>query len=242
MIKTNKTNSSDDLKGISLLSKFKHELKSPMNGIIGILSHWEENWDKKGQEFKKDDIVEILDACKELMVLVETLQDKTDNENQITFNFTMIDVVTETKTAVEKSKNLNIGNKKIQIKFVSLVNQCKILADKFWYGQLLANLLLNSINYTKSGIITVSIRIEKIKNIDNCIVSVKDEGIGIPEDELDSIFEPYNRSSRSQTQTKGTGLGLAICKEIVTAHQGSISASNNSDTGATVEFLIPVQL
>lgn len=70
-------------------------------------------------------------------------------------------------------------------------------------------------------------------------VSVVDQGIGIPADELESVFEKFVQSSKTRTGAGGTGLGLAICREIVALHGGSVRAYNRYDGGAVFEFLLP---
>ena len=103
----------------------------------------------------------------------------------------------------------------------------------------MTNLLTNSLNYSDKGTITVNIGSKIIKNAEHLIISVIDEGVGIPESELASIFTPFNRSSRTNESTEGSGLGLSICREIVQAHGGIITAMNNDKIGSTVEFSTP---
>jgi len=71
-------------------------------------------------------------------------------------------------------------------------------------------------------------------------VSFKDEGIGIPEKELEVIFNKFIQSSKSRSDAGGTGLGLAICQEIVRGHQGSLIARNNPEVGSTFMVELPV--
>jgi len=71
------------------------------------------------------------------------------------------------------------------------------------------------------------------------IVSIKDDGIGIPENELETVFEKFNQSSITKNGAGGTGLGLAICKEIIKDHQGHIWGENNLEGGATFSFTLP---
>ncbi len=71
-------------------------------------------------------------------------------------------------------------------------------------------------------------------------VTIKDEGTGIPEDELEAIFEKFVQSSKNKETTGGTGLGLSICKEIVNRHFGKIWAENNIDEGAKFVFVFPI--
>jgi signal transduction histidine kinase len=74
--------------------------------------------------------------------------------------------------------------------------------------------------------------------VDAVLVSVVDEGVGIPDDELNAVFDKFVQSSKTKTGSGGTGLGLAICREIVEAHGGKIWAENNATGGATFHFTL----
>jgi signal transduction histidine kinase len=73
------------------------------------------------------------------------------------------------------------------------------------------------------------------------LVQVSDRGIGIPDDELDSVFDKFVQSSKTKTNAGGTGLGLDICKEIIIAHNGKIWAENNPEGRATFCFVLPYE-
>jgi len=68
---------------------------------------------------------------------------------------------------------------------------------------------------------------------------VSDKGIGIPDAELDEVFNEFVQSSKTNTGAGGTGLGLAICRKIVALHEGTISVSNNESGGASFTFTLP---
>ncbi|MCO7226644.1 ATP-binding protein [Pleionea sp. CnH1-48] len=106
------------------------------------------------------------------------------------------------------------------------------------FEKILLNLLSNAIKYTPSGgKVTVSIYRQSSSEV---IIKVQDTGVGIPEDMHKQIFERYNRVLDSYSeQITGAGIGLALVKEIVDAHQGSISVSSSPDKGSTfkVSFL-----
>ena len=227
---------------VSFLLKLSHELKTPIHGIRGISSYLNENWDQLDDITRRKSLSAILDASEGLTTLVDSLLSRTDDQEKIIFSFVKLDLVATTKKAVEICKNLHINRSDLTITLENTVDECWTIADPFWYGQLLTNLLSNSINYSKNGAITLKFKQEKINGIDSCTISVQDEGIGIPETELTNIFVPFNRGSRKDTYTKGTGLGIAICREIVEAHGGTITASNNQTIGSTVEFSIPIKI
>jgi signal transduction histidine kinase len=116
--------------------------------------------------------------------------------------------------------------------------------------QVVRNLLSNAIKFTPEGKkITVILEMTELPagssggekgTVPAISLTVSDEGIGIPEDELETVFDRFTQSSKTRTEAGGTGLGLAICKEIITGHGGCIHALNNPDGGARVTFIIPL--
>ena len=112
--------------------------------------------------------------------------------------------------------------------------------------QVLINLTSNAIKFSPPES-TIRIALEDIdlpgagtkKPKKGFLCSVSDEGVGIPEDELEFIFEKFIQSSNTKNQAGGTGLGLPICKEIIKAHGGKIWAINGAEKGATFQFFIP---
>ena len=80
-----------------------------------------------------------------------------------------------------------------------------------------------------------------VKTIPAICIRVMDQGIGIPEEELDSVFDKFVQSSKTKTGAGGTGLGLAICKEIIKGHNGRIWAEHNPEGGATFSVMLPYE-
>lgn len=100
------------------------------------------------------------------------------------------------------------------------------------------NVVRNAIKQTAVDTV-VSINTQVDKDKQRLLISVIDHGPGVPEDELQLIFEPFFRSSRTQKNTNGYGLGLTIARRIIEAHGGSIHAFNRLDTGLCVDILLP---
>jgi len=108
--------------------------------------------------------------------------------------------------------------------------------DAVLIGQVLTNLLDNSVKYSMPGdpiVISARLAGEQVN------IAVRDYGIGIPEGDLERVFDKFYRVQR-QDSIAGTGLGLSICKGIVEAHGGKIWAVNNSDKGVTITFTLLV--
>jgi len=99
------------------------------------------------------------------------------------------------------------------------------------------NLLSNAIKFSDSG---SRVTVRATATPDGVTISVRDDGIGIPPEQLDTLFEPTARTSREGTQgERGTGLGLVLCRDIVEQHGGTIWAENQSTGGSAVSFTIP---
>jgi signal transduction histidine kinase len=136
-------------------------------------------------------------------------------------------------------------------------------ADPARIRQVVHNLLGNALKFTPAGgSIAVEIDCGSARGLGNddahwdqvtqddagaeshvAILRVRDNGCGIPEGELDLIFDKFAQSSKTKTAASGTGLGLAICREIMAAHEGSIRARNNrAGPGAVFELVLPLVL
>ena len=162
-------------------------------------------------------------------------------------------------SAIVQKVNLKLVIENVSNEFVSLVEeksvslefspnnlQSEIICDRNKISQVIRNLLSNAIKFTaKNNKITISINHDKMvkvgddRTIPALMVRISDQGVGIPEDELNSVFDKFIQSSMTKTGAGGTGLGLAICKEIIEAHNGKIWAENNAETGSTFSFLLP---
>jgi len=109
-------------------------------------------------------------------------------------------------------------------------------------GQVLRNVLANAVKFSpKGGTVRVSIGVTGPDTEPMALLSVVDEGIGIPADELDAVFDKFVQSSKTKSGAGGTGLGLAICREIMHQHRGRIWARNNPDGGACFSMTLPLR-
>ena len=150
---------------------------------------------------------------------------------------------------VSKEFDQLILEKNICFEIASNHIKTEAVCDKQKIAQVVRNILSNAIKFTPNGEkITVILesghfKVEnqkgENKKIAAMIINVKDKGVGIPDDELNSIFDKFVQSSKTRTGAGGTGLGLAICLEIIKVHRGEIWVKNNSDRGSTFSFMIP---
>ena len=115
----------------------------------------------------------------------------------------------------------------------------KILGDERWLHQVVGNLLDNAIKYTPVG---GAVEVDMVRTQGELRFSVSDTGPGIPDEDLERVFERFFRSdpSRSRTAAPGLGLGLAIVAWVVGEHQGRIQAANRPDGGASFIVMLPL--
>jgi len=116
------------------------------------------------------------------------------------------------------------------------------MGDAVRLGQVVRNLLSNASKFTPEGKgIHLSLAHASLPGgRPGVAFSVSDEGVGIPPEELDAVFDKFVQSTRTRTGAGGTGLGLAICQEIVAAHKGSITARSNATGGAEFTVILPL--
>jgi two-component system sensor histidine kinase KdpD len=110
-------------------------------------------------------------------------------------------------------------------------------ADPDMLGLALRQLLGNAIKYSPPGsMITIIVN----QTGDTVTIRVCDQGPGIPQNELESIFERFYRGSRSRDSVPGTGMGLSVARDIISAHQGRLWAENRPEGGAQFSFSLPI--
>jgi two-component system phosphate regulon sensor histidine kinase PhoR len=125
------------------------------------------------------------------------------------------------------------GEKNIKIIFSPAKEGLQVFGDKDKIRQVFVNLLQNAIKYTDEG--SIEILLDEEKKLVN--ISVKDTGIGIPEEDLNRIFERFYRVDKARSRAVGgTGLGLAIVKHIIEAHNSKIIVQSKQGEGSTFSF------
>jgi CheY-like chemotaxis protein/two-component sensor histidine kinase len=164
------------------------------------------------------------------------------NANKMLINCEKYDLQTLITEVVQDLIPLSIA-KKIPINFRlnKKISSITVL-DKIRISQVLRNLISNALKYSHSGEILIKISYQQDRPDEKpaLLVQIQDQGIGIPQEELNIIFLPFTQSSNNKNHSGGTGLGLAICAEIINLHKGRIWAINNASVGATFNFTLPI--
>ena len=123
-------------------------------------------------------------------------------------------------------------------------NELKISCDPHQIITLFSKIIENAVQYSRKNC-RLKVVIHRAKNPDNHAaremveILISDEGVGIPENELETVFHSFVQSSRTRDNSGGKGIGLAICRHIVSLHQGEIDIVNNSGAGVTVRIRLP---
>lgn len=217
-----------------------HDIRSPINIILGNLEIFELISGGTLRADEKKILKDVKDECNFILDLINKLLDISKIESG-TLELTM--------------KEINIGDiisecvqyhemlaKKRQIKFLIEKTSATfpaIYADPHRIKEVMNNLYSNAIKYSETNsVITTAINLDG----GNIIISIKDEGIGIPESKLKEIFLPFSTLHKmSLTGERSTGLGLAIVKKIVESHGGSVWAESAPSAGSTFHISLPVE-
>lgn len=227
------------------LANMSHELRTPMHAILSFSAFGLEEIDDGNKEDQIKYFTRIKDSGNRLLTLLNNLLDLSKLESgKMEYAMQSNDIKKPLETAVKELEGL-LSKKKlaVQIEDTRAVEQTTF--DNNRIMQVLNNLLSNAIKFSPEGgniRATLETTTMPYSGAEAIRIQVKDQGHGIPADELEAVFDKFVQSSKTRTGAGGTGLGLAICKEIVAGHGGSIWASNNAEGGACFTMLLPVEI
>ena len=223
-----------------LLRNLEHETRTPITGITSLGQVLWDNYDKFNEEQRRNATKDIADSSERLTSLVNNLIDlsKLNNINY-QLNKSQVNLSDLVYERLELCKKLYIQDKDQEDLWFNLQidNELTALCDQYYISRTIDNIIVNAIQYCKQGTITIELKLEQSNTI---LFSVKDEGIGIPKDELFQVFDPFTVSSKTKTPAGGRGIGLALSKKVIEAHNGQIWAKPNQDKGVTVAFSLPI--
>ncbi len=214
-----------------------HDLRNPLGIILNFIEFLEDEKDNFTQE-QFEFICHIKTLSSFMLNLVSELLDISAIESgSIKLALESFNLVTLISQIIHLNKPF-ADKKSMKIVFRPEMESIQLLLDKTKIEQVVTNLLTNAIKYSPEGT-TITIEIKKSNT--EILISVKDEGQGIVEDELKLFFKPFQRtSSKSTGGEKSTGLGLFIVKKIVEAHKGKIWAKSEPGKGSIFYFTLPL--
>lgn len=221
----------------TFISVVSHELKTPVSIIKGYAStlrrqdaHW-------SPEILHESLAVIEEEADNLTGLIDNLLEASRLQAG-TFSLEIHEEVNLEKIAAETTRKLTAQSGKHRFKLAFPPDYPTINGDERRLRQVFNNLVSNAIKYSPDGG-TITLRGEA--HTDHVMLSVTDEGIGIPKHEQHRIFQKFSRLDNALSRkTEGTGLGLYLTKAIIEAHHGRIWFSNNPDGhGTTFTFSLP---
>jgi len=227
------------------LNNMSHEVRTPITGVEGISQGLVDNWDKFNDAERLDFAKKVASNATRLRSLVGNLLDLSKfTAGKMILDFKNMNLNESVHSMIDEVQELYLQNKPISFKFNESF-KASIVADSERISQVMRNLFVNAIKFSpadKDSTITASLEKTKLGDKDAILFRLSDEGVGVPENELEAIFDPFTQSTKTKTRAGGTGLGLSICKEIIEAHGGKIWAENNKKVGASFSFIIPAQM
>lgn len=222
------------------LANMSHELRTPLNSILLLSRLMAENSDDNLNEDQIESAKVIQSSGTSLLTLIDEILDLAKIESgKMSLEYqdvSLEDVMKDLKnlmTPITKNKGIEF--------YINIENKLDktIETDRLRLDQVLRNLLSNAIKFTKEGSVELNIT-QDSKNADLIVFSVKDTGIGIPEEKQKVIFEAFQQADGS-TQRKfgGTGLGLSISREIAKLLGGELVLESEVNEGSVFSLIIP---
>ena len=229
----------------TFLNNMSHDIRTPMNAIIGFTTLAKSHIDNKEEVFGY--LEKITQSSKHLLSLINDVLDMSRIESGKVIieerEENIFDIIEEIKNIMQadvltKSIDFSVDTENISNGY--------IFCDKLRVNQVLINLLSNALKYTNSGgkiYFKISEKASKRKGYSNYEFIVKDTGIGMSEEFVKSIFEPFSRE-RSSTVSgiQGTGIGMTITKNLIDMMKGTIDVKSELGKGSEFIVTIPFRL
>lgn len=228
----------------AFLSQMSHDIRTPMNAIIGMTTIARQNIDNKVKTL--DCLDKIGSSSAHLLELINSILSMSKIESgkviltddELSLPQLLEDVLTIIRPMAEKKKQ------KLQLEQEELIHP-EVLADSTHIRQILLNILGNAVKYTPEGgeiMLALQELPSRIPQRSQYVFTVSDNGRGLSEVLLPKIFDMFERGEDSRTsKIEGTGLGLAICKNLTNLMAGTIEAANRPEGGARFTLTLPLR-
>ncbi|HYF02323.1 MAG TPA: ATP-binding protein, partial [Patescibacteria group bacterium] len=218
------------------VSTISHEFRTPLTGIVMSAELLEAYSDAMTKEQRMAEIQKVKSRVDELVSLLNDflLQSSATNLRE-RFIPAPVSIEEISRKAAAEIQEMLVS-KKQRLHFAVESNLPQTMGDKRIIYYILSNLLSNATKYSEQG---TSIFFEVKKHYNAIVISIKDEGIGIPEGELEKVFIPYFRAS-NVGKVSGTGLGLSTVKEFVELHHGTITINSEPGKYTLCTVILPI--
>jgi len=213
-----------------------HELKAPLSAVQQNLFALEFELSRILDDSQKEKLERTKSRIDDLLKLINSwLKVVSVDVNKLKEDFTQVSVKSAISKALESVEPLAV-RKDLQV--VTSINEQlhPVIGDSLSLSEVFVNILSNAIKYSRDG---NKIFVKAEENGNNILISIKDSGVGIFQEDLPHIFEGFYRGKSGQTTTTGHGIGLAISRQIVEAHNGSIAVESEPGKGTTFFVRLP---
>jgi two-component system sensor histidine kinase KdpD len=220
----------------ALLTSISHDLKTPLASVLGAASTMRDLASGLSEQEKHDLLATVIDESERLNRFIANLLDMTKLESgAVVPNLALHDVGEVVGSALRRATKI-LAQHRVALDFAVELPMLQI--DAVLFEQVLFNLLDNAAKYSQGG---TTIMMRSYRDGGQFVLEVADEGEGIPEGEVESIFDKFYRAQKSDHVRPGTGLGLAISRGFIEAMHGRIFAANRRDrSGAVLTIRLPI--
>jgi PAS domain S-box-containing protein len=219
------------------LATMSHELRTPMNAVIGFSQLLLRQRQNPLTPQQVDMLERILNNGKHLLTLINEILDLSKIEaGRLDLKLETFNLATLVSATTDELRSL-ADEKHLTLQVHADLQNPNVINDSVRMRQVLVNLLSNAIKFTETG--SVQVEVKEISP-ERLVLTLKDTGIGIAQDDLDHIFEEFRQIDQTTTRKySGTGLGLAITKLLVHLMQGTITVESEVGQGSTFRIELP---
>ena len=220
------------------LASMSHELRTPLNAVIGFSEVLLERMFGELNERQEEYLRDILNSGKHLLELLNEILDLSKVEaGRMELELSEFSV----RAAMEQALALvreRAALHRITVAFEIDPTLDLITSDELRFKQVMLNLLSNAVKFTPDG---GHIAVHAVHAREWLTVTVTDNGIGIPPEDQERIFESFHQGRRGASREEGTGLGLTLCRRIVTLMGGVMTLKSEVGVGSTFSFSVPIR-
>ncbi|WP_187254489.1 ATP-binding protein [Alkalicoccus halolimnae] len=225
----------DELK-TEFLTVTSHELRTPLHGMIGLAESLKEEVAGPVNKEMHRNLDMIIKSGRRLSLLISDITDFSRLEKKdLSIDTEEVDLAEAIDIVVQMTSEMT------EERELTIVNEAKelplVLADEQRIQQVLFNLLYNAIKYTPSG----EVRISAERGKETVTIFISDTGIGIPEEEIETVFNPFQRGKNASAAYKeGVGIGLNLAKKMIEHQGGELRLQSKIGKGSTFSFSLPL--
>jgi signal transduction histidine kinase/CheY-like chemotaxis protein len=219
------------------LANTSHEIRTPLSSILGFTHLLREQGFNPGAVRHQEYLRIILTSGQHLLSLINDILDLSKIEaNQLDLNWEVVEIEPLCQTIVTLVQE-KANDRGLLLRLEIAPKAKHLFCDPLRLKQMLFNLLSNALKFTREG--TVGLRVEQDDR--STQFTVWDTGVGIPEDQLNLLFRPYQQLPHTASrQAEGTGLGLALTQKLAELHYGSVAVSSEINRGSRFTVKIPI--